>query len=572
MRCNKCGAQCDENQAFCLMCGSPLQISADFNQIEQELASSIDELMNEIEIDSDEATDVPEEDIMKTIDVPIEEINMGLKVVDIKRQQDMSIDLLMDDEEDTIDPIILPTERPAKKQPPKEIREPRQHKESRETREPNEATRKPAPRKKKKNSNAKLYAIVGIVAVFIAILAVVLILVLGGAKDIKQEKFTFDELYAQAEEFYNGKDMDKALEKAIAAKDMVDAKNGAEEIKARKLIHKIYNDLNYTGQVFLDNIEELIALGDTSEDYYQSLFAKYYEAGNTDMLRALIESVGEEQAEIYLGEGTVQKPTSTASSGQHKNVLVTELKAEEGCEIYYVINGKIDSEAQKYEAQIEILKAGDYKIEAYAVSANGIPSATASFNFSIVEGEAEAPTVTPGAGTYSEETFITIVVPEGGTAYYTYDGTEPTTSSTEYTEPVEMLRGNNVFKAIVVDKYGIVSAVTTKTYILKLKRNETPTSGEDKVWGTLEQAGTIDKDGYTATGTQINVSYEDAAEIDGDEYYIYIVTETSVDGTSTTTLSYTAVNTHTGEVIEGVIEAAGEYILPEVEEVPATGE
>lgn len=565
MRCNKCGAQCDENQAFCLMCGSPLQISADFNQIEQELASSIDELMNEIEIDSDEATEVQEE-IMKTIDVPIEEINMGLKVVDIKRQQDMSIDLLLDDEEETIDPIVLPTERPTRKQPPKEDREPR------ERREPKDATRKPAPRKKKKNSNGRLYAIVGIIAVFIAILAVVLILLLGGANDIKKVKLTFDEMYAQAEEFYNAKDMDKALEKAIAAKDMVDAKNGAEEIKARKLIHKIYNDLNYTGQVFLDNIEELIELGDTSEDYYQSLFAKYMEAGNTDMLRALIESVGEEQAESYLGEAVVQKPTSTASSGQHKNVLVTELKAAEGCDIFYVVNGKIGSEAQKYTGQIEILKAGEYKIEAYAVSANGIPSATASFNFSIVEGEAEAPTVTPGAGTYSEETFITIVVPEGGTAYYTYDGTEPTTSSTEYTEPVEMLRGNNVFKAIVVDKYGIVSSVTTKTYILKLKRNETPTSGEDKVWGTLEQSGTIDKDGYTATGTQISVSYEDAAEIEGDEYYIYIVTETSVDGTSTTTLSYTAVNTHTGEVIEGVIEAAGEYILPEVEEVPATGE
>ena len=52
MRCNKCGAQCDDNQAFCLMCGSPLQISTDFNEIELELASSIDELMNELESDT----------------------------------------------------------------------------------------------------------------------------------------------------------------------------------------------------------------------------------------------------------------------------------------------------------------------------------------------------------------------------------------------------------------------------------------------------------------------------------------------------------------------------------------
>ena len=122
-----------------------------------------------------------------------------------------------------------------------------------------------------------------------------------------------------------------------------------------------------------------------------------------------------------------------------------------------------------------------------------------------------------------------------------------------------------MFKAIVVDNYGIVSELTSKTYILKLKRNETPKSGEDKVWGTLEQAGTVDKDGYTVTGTKIDVSYENAVEIEGREYYIYVIVETSEDGTSTSTLSYSAVDTHSGVVIEGVLVAGDSYILPEVE-------
>ncbi len=534
------------------MCGSPLQVSTDFNEIELELANSIDELMNEIESDS-QIEDVPEEDeLLKTIDVPIEEINMGLKVVDIKRQQDTAMDLMLDDEEEDIDPILMPTERPAKRQ-------------QREDKVATSVERKAAPKKNSKKSNAKLYAIVGVVCALIAILAVVLIIVFGGAGK-KETVKTFESVYAEAEAKYSEGDKDKALELALEARDLVDATDGDDEIKARKLIHKIYTDINYTGKVFLDNIKALMELGDTSEDYYAPLFAKYIEAGNTDMLRELIEAVGTEQAKTYMGEAYVEAPTSTAESGQHKNVVVTELKAATGCDIFYVVNGDVDSVAEQYVQTIEILTAGEYSIEAYAVDANGIPSPTVSFNYIIIEAEAAAPTVSPSAGTYSEDTLITITVPDGGKAYYTYDGTEPTVSSTEYTEPVEMLKGNNTFKAIVVDKYGIISEVTTKTYILKLSRNETPTSAEEKVWGTLEQASMVDGDGYTPTGSKIDVSYENAAEIDGSEYYIYIIVETSADGTSTSTISYYAVDTHSGEVIPGVIVSGDSYVLPEIEE------
>ena len=39
MKCSKCGAQCNDNLAFCLECGNPLQLMADFNLIEKELAN-----------------------------------------------------------------------------------------------------------------------------------------------------------------------------------------------------------------------------------------------------------------------------------------------------------------------------------------------------------------------------------------------------------------------------------------------------------------------------------------------------------------------------------------------------
>ena len=83
MKCSKCGAECIENLAFCFDCGNPLQLMAEFNLIEKELANSIGEFMDEIE--HEEIETFEEEDDMKTIDVPLDEINMELKIVDINR-------------------------------------------------------------------------------------------------------------------------------------------------------------------------------------------------------------------------------------------------------------------------------------------------------------------------------------------------------------------------------------------------------------------------------------------------------------------------------------------------------
>ena len=47
MKCSKCGEECRENQAFCLRCGTPIQVVPDFNLIEAELANNVGKLMKE---------------------------------------------------------------------------------------------------------------------------------------------------------------------------------------------------------------------------------------------------------------------------------------------------------------------------------------------------------------------------------------------------------------------------------------------------------------------------------------------------------------------------------------------
>ena len=68
--------------------------------------------------------------------------------------------------------------------------------------------------------------------------------------------------------------------------------------------------------------------------------------------------------------------------------------------------------------------------------------------------------------TNPEIVFPPYKVPDGYTAYYTTDKSEPTTSSTKYTGPVEMPEGETIFKAVLVNAKGRVSGITTRNYVL----------------------------------------------------------------------------------------------------------
>ena len=57
---------------------------------------------------------------------------------------------------------------------------------------------------------------------------------------------------------------------------------------------------------------------------------------------------------------------------------------------------------------------------------------------------------------------------EGSTIYYTTDGSEPTTSSTQYAEPILLEEGETQIQALAVNKKGIPSVVVSKTYTVQI--------------------------------------------------------------------------------------------------------
>ena len=88
---------------------------------------------------------------------------------------------------------------------------------------------------------------------------------------------------------------------------------------------------------------------------------------------------------------------------------------------------------KKYKEPILLEKEGTTEIRAIVVNMKGIPSGVISQTYTIEFPIADAPAVTPSTGRYTDPQKITITVPDGYTAYYTTDGSEPTASSEKYT-------------------------------------------------------------------------------------------------------------------------------------------
>lgn len=108
------------------------------------------------------------------------------------------------------------------------------------------------------------------------------------------------------------------------------------------------------------------------------------------------------------------------------------------------------------------------------------------------------PVFNPNAGTVSKGATVTITCStEGATIYYTVDGSTPSSSSTQYTDPV-VINSTTTLKAIAVKEEMDDSSVKTATYTVVLPKVATPTFSP--------AAGTVE----LGTEVTISCSTEDA--------------------------------------------------------------
>ncbi|MDR1801642.1 MAG: chitobiase/beta-hexosaminidase C-terminal domain-containing protein [Lachnospiraceae bacterium] len=213
-------------------------------------------------------------------------------------------------------------------------------------------------------------------------------------------------------------------------------------------------------------------------DLFQAFIKFYIATGQQDKIPILLNGIS---GNMYskLKEYAVDVPVFSLEEGKtYEDVQQLELTADD-MKIFYTTDGtKPTSQSTQYLSPITI-DEGESLISAIAVNDDGIPSLPVTKIFKVEFPIDDAPAVSPSTGQYSQATKIEIKVPEGFTAYYTTDKSDPTSASTQYKGPFDMPEGETILKAILVNARGRMSQITTRNYHLEIEP-ETPEENADQ--------------------------------------------------------------------------------------------
>lgn len=513
MKCSRCGEECKDNQAFCLKCGTPIQVVPDFNLIEAELANNVGELMDEEnkeikeiqrKITKFDDLDYLEDDYYVDT-MPEHDIEPELNFVDIRDFENTNkINLFQ------VDGTNFNKRPSVPKQPRKTSREDDVQTE-------------------KKMVKVKI-AIFSVIAVIVIIIAILLLSVLSKDSGSK----SFSKVYNKGYDYYTSKDYDSALNSFLDAKKLT-SKN-TDLIKVNKSLLATYENIEGTEDRQIEILKELIGLDGGEYEYYEKLVTIYDSKQMTDEITRLLESVEDVSIKSQLSEYSVGIPKFSEEEGEYDTYISVKISST-GEDIYYTTDGsEPDFNSTKYTEEIKINTSGETTIKAIAYNEKGMASKVATVTYKINPSIIEAPVVKPDGGRYGQDTMIEVVVPDGMKCYYTYgeEAKVPGKSDTEYTEPVKMLRGKNIFSAILISDNGVVSDVTQNVYQLTLTNSVTYDDALTILKNYLESNGIAskvnDEEYVKPDGNIISFRYNSIASIEGGEYYVIDAAETDASG------------------------------------------
>ena len=211
--------------------------------------------------------------------------------------------------------------------------------------------------------------------------------------------------------------------------------------------------------------EEAVSKQSGNVELYKACMDFYLKSDQNMEIPELLDSVNDSMLE-KLSDYVVDEPKfSLEDSTTYDDVQKLLLTADKDT-IYYTTDGTDpDLTSTKYTSEGIQISEGETTIKAIAVNKKGVPSSISKKIYTVEFPVEDAPAVSPSTGQYDEAVQIEVKVPEGYTAYYTTDGTDPTTASTKYTGPIDMPKGETLFKVVLVNGKGRMSGITTRNYM-----------------------------------------------------------------------------------------------------------
>lgn len=279
-----------------------------------------------------------------------------------------------------------------------------------------------------------------------AVLGILLLVFLVKSSIDSRHASSYDYQVEKAEEALLSGDTELAAEYYERALSL-----SPEDIDVRLRLAKIYMaQREYDAAMIL--YLEVTELDGDNADAYKNLISIYESEGRTEEIVALGEGVTNAEILALFADYMVLPPVFSYESGTYESYIKVELSAEEDCEIYYTTDGTDPvTDGSLYTDPISLNRIKDYEILAVCVNEKGIYSEVAAAYYTIDIPAPDMPVVTPDGGNYTEETLVTVEVPDGCTAYYTWDGTDPNITSAVYTEPFAIPEGNHVLSVLLID-------------------------------------------------------------------------------------------------------------------------
>lgn len=579
MKCRKCGAECQDNQVFCNRCGAPIQVVPDFNLLEAELANSIGELMDEDQAakenvqyrvdlsDDDYLSDYPSDHSGNTKEYDTFHAN-GMNTQNNRSNIQNDRSNTQNNRSKTQAGPNVTTKQNANSVKRKQaalqdsdyevngIGVEGQSKKNKKKFEQEEDRRR---------ARTMLQIKIGIFSVIVIIIVILTLAVLKKENASDKSGVKFSDVYSDAFGLYTSKDYEGALNKFLEAKSCADDKN--ERIKVNKSLISTYESLKNHDKELIEVLKEQIELEPKETSNYQKLAEIYDRNSMTEELDAFISSITDVTIQSALSEYNTPTPQFSQEEGTYDYVSLKLTVSGDG-KIYYTTDGtEPTTSSELYSQEILLNQEGTVTVKAFAVNEKGVSSRVITKVYEIKSSRFVAPEITPAAGSYTEDGKITITVPQGMKCYYVYgkDAVVPTTADTEYTEPIDMLRGRYVLSAVLVKADGTISEVAQNIYILDVARNISYSEAEEKLILKLAEAGTILKSGefdyVKYNGSKVRFVYDSIAAISNKEYFVIKFEElTGVDTVVST--EYFGVDTVSGEIVELTTDSlTGSYVI-----------
>lgn len=205
-------------------------------------------------------------------------------------------------------------------------------------------------------------------------------------------------------------------------------------------------------------LEEIIQNEITSENEgkivsaYKKLIEIYEAKEDIKAIVALKKNVTNTKVLKEFADYIVHVPKISLDSGTYEEAIELSFAADKGLEIYYTLDGSSPiTNGTLYVNSFEIKEAGMHTVKFVSKNAKGIYSDVVTETFVIKFLAPADPVVTPNGGTFDIPTHVYITVPEGCSAYYTWDRTDPTEQSMLYVSPILIPEGYNMLSVIIID-------------------------------------------------------------------------------------------------------------------------